>query len=106
MSERVVRAARVGVRAGAWGGVCFGAISVLMVSSRAGLTLSETAGYLAIVPLSWFAVFFVLTFAFAYASPTTPIEIPSVRKLAWLLADLLFFAITALVWIALSPQEQ
>src|SRR5216117_502784 len=102
MSERVARAARLGIRAGAWGGVCFGAISVLVVGSRAALTFPE----MAVVFLGWFAVFFVLTFALAHAfrSPETRIEFPGARKVVWLLVGLLVLATAALVWMAVSSQ--
>ena len=103
MSERVARAAKFGGRAGAWGGVSFGAISVLVVGGRAAQTFLE----IAVVFLGWFAAFFVLTFALAYAFPPlgNRIEFPGAGKVVWLLVGLLFLATAALVWLALSSQR-
>src|SRR6267378_3434603 len=103
MLERVARAARFGLRAGAWGGVCFGAIGVFVVGSRAALTLPE----IAVTFLGWFAAFFVLTFALAYVfpPPANRLEFPGAGKIVWLLVGLLFLATGALVWLALSSQK-
>jgi len=103
MLERSARAARFGIRAGTWGGVAFGVISVLVVANRAALTFPE----IAVVFLGWFAAFFVLTFALAYAfpPPANRIEFPGAGKVVWLLVGLLFLATAALVWLALSSQK-
>jgi hypothetical protein len=61
---------------------------------------------MAVVFLGWFAVFFVLTFVLAYASPppATRIEFPGARKVVWLLVGLLVLATAALVWMAITSQ--
>ena len=103
MLERAARAGRFGVRASALGSVCFGAISVFVVGSRTALTFPE----IAIAFLGWFAAFFVLTFALAYAfpPPANRIEFPGAGKIVWLLVGLIFLATAALVWMALSSQN-
>ena len=84
----------------------FGAISALMVARRAGLPFPEFVAHLAVVLLGWFALFFVLTFALAYAFPPpgTRFEFPGAGKVVWLLLGLLFLVTAALVWMADSSQ--
>jgi uncharacterized membrane protein YbhN (UPF0104 family) len=103
MSERVARAARFGVRLGAWAGV-LAPVAVFFGTSRAGFTYSEFARVAALVFLSAFAAIFVLTFALAYTfpPPTNRIEFPGAGKVVWLLVGLLFLATAALVWMAAS----
>ena len=104
MSERVAGAVRFGIRAGAvW--ACIGTIGFFFVTSRAGFTLSEFVGHLAVGFLGWFAAIFILVFVFAYTfpPPTNRFEFPG-GKVIWLLVGLLSFVTAALVWMANSSQ--
>ena len=106
VSERFARAARFGLRVGAWGGI-LAPIAVFFGTSRAGFTYSEFANLSVFVFLGVFAALFVLTFALAYAfpPPSNRIEFPGAGRLVWPLVGLLFLATAALVWMAISSQK-